>query len=502
MVSNLGQRGEVVKTGPFGAILKSKEFVSVGVPVLAVGNVQSGRLDLKNARLDHVTEKKAAELSAYCVCAGDVLFTRSGTIGRSAVVPCSAEGWLMSYHILRVRADQQLVDPRYLYLVFSGCPTSRQYTNESAIGTTRPGINTQVLESLPIPLPPRIEQERIVTEFERLKSHVNSANDHLAKVSTTLKAFRQAVLAAACSGRLTTEWRDSHPQLESASALLSRIAGLRTSKGEHKNKGKNDGDSGLNNFDLPDCPDSWEWATIQQVAEVRGGIQKQPKRTPRKNSFPYLRVANVLRDKLDLSEIYRMELFEGELETYQLERGDLLIVEGNGSLNEIGRSAVWTGAIEHCVHQNHIIRVRACLCSPDYLNIYWNSPVGRANVAQVAVTTSGLYSLSTAKVATLPVVIPSLEEQREIVRRVEALFALAVPIQRHLATATTQAERLTQAILAKAFKGELVPTEAALARREGRSFESAAALLARIRAAGAASSNNCAPSKQGKRRAK
>jgi type I restriction enzyme, S subunit len=111
--------------------------------------------------------------------------------------------------------------------------------------------------------------------------------------------------------------------------------------------------------DLSELPGSWSWQKIAEIASVRGGIQKKPKRTPRNNSYPYLRVANALRNKLDLSEIHQMELFEGELETYRLELNDLLIVEGNGSFTEIGRSALWTGAIENCVHQNHIIRVRA-----------------------------------------------------------------------------------------------------------------------------------------------
>jgi type I restriction enzyme, S subunit len=103
-------------------------------------------------------------------------------------------------------------------------------------------------------------------------------------------------------------------------------------------------------------------------------------------------------------------------------------------------------------------------------------------VVRVAVTTSGLYSLSTAKIAKLPVPIRSLAEQREIVRRVEALFKLADSVEERVAAVTLRAEKLMQAILAKAFRGELVPTEAELARREGRSYEAASALLARIRA--------------------
>ncbi len=73
-----------------------------------------------------------------------------------------------------------------------------------------------------------------------------------------------------------------------------------------------------------------------------------------------------------------------------------------------------------------------------------------------------------------------LAEQHEILRRVERLFALADAIAKQVAAGMARVETLTQAILAKAFRGELVPTETALARREGRIYEPAAALLARL----------------------
>ncbi len=77
--------------------------------------------------------------------------------------------------------------------------------------------------------------------------------------------------------------------------------------------------------------------------------------------------------------------------------------------------------------------------------------------------------------------LPPLEEQREIVRRVEALFKLADAIEKRVVIATARAEKLTQSILAKAFRGDLVPTEPELARRNGRTYEPASALLGRIK---------------------
>jgi len=128
---------------------------------------------------------------------------------------------------------------------------------------------------------------------------------------------------------------------------------------------------------------------MNQVTRIQGGIQKQPSRAPKHHSFPYLRVANVLRGRLDLSEVHNIELFGDELNVLWLQCGDLLIVEGNGSKNEIGRSALWNGAIKNAVHQNHIIRARLVAGEPQYLDYYWNSPDGSRRVGQVAGSTSG-----------------------------------------------------------------------------------------------------------------
>jgi len=117
----------------------------------------------------------------------------------------------------------------------------------------------------------------------------------------------------------------------------------------------------------------------------------------------------------------------------------------------------------------------------DYLGLYCQSPVGNDRLLDMS-TGSAQGVINTQAVATLPIPIPPEEEQDEIVRRVEALFKLGDAIEQRVAAASLRAEKLTQAILAKAFRGELVPTEAELARREGREYESASVLLERIQA--------------------
>jgi type I restriction enzyme S subunit len=163
-------------------------------------------------------------------------------------------------------------------------------------------------------------------------------------------------------------------------------------------------------------PAGWLRVSLADVAEVQGGIQKQQSRRPEKNKFPFLRVANVLRGSLNLTDVHEVELFDGELDRFRLRHGDLLVVEGNGSPAHIGRAARWQDAIPDCVHQNHLIRVRPSpILDSRYLELVWNSPDISEQLVRVASTTSGLYTLNTAKVKGVKIPFAPLAEQRRIV---------------------------------------------------------------------------------------
>ena len=209
--------GDAVLTGPFGAQLPSSEFVESGVPVLAIGNVQWNGISYEN--LKYVTEEKAKQLERYKVAAGDVLFTRSGTVGRAAVVPPEADDWLISYHLLRVRADFSVCIPEYLYLVFRGEVGIHERIAGRARGATRAGFNTTLLKTLPIPLAPLEEQRRIVARIEALFAQADILEAQVATTRRRLEQVDQAILARAFHGELVPQDPDDEP----ASVLLERI---------------------------------------------------------------------------------------------------------------------------------------------------------------------------------------------------------------------------------------------------------------------------------------
>lgn len=217
-----------VLTGPFGAQLPSKEFVPEGVPVIAIGNVGWGRLQLD--KLDHVKSEKALKLRRYTLRPGDVLFTRSGTVGRSAVVPDEANGWLMSYHLLRVRVDRNVCDPMYLYFVFRGNPEIQEQITEQARGATRPGFNTILLKRLRVPLAPMAEQREILCRMKDMFAWIDVIEAAVEATRRRADKLEQSILARAFRGDLLPQ----DPNDEPASALLDRIRTERIRSGARR----------------------------------------------------------------------------------------------------------------------------------------------------------------------------------------------------------------------------------------------------------------------------
>jgi type I restriction enzyme S subunit len=191
--------------------------------------------------------------------------------------------------------------------------------------------------------------------------------------------------------------------------------------------------------------------------------------------FPFLRVANVYANELRLDEVKTIGISESELSRVLLAPGDLLVVEGNGSIEQIGRVALWDGSIDPCLHQNHIIKVRFFLDGLPRWTLCWLlAPLGRIAIERAASSTSGLHTLSLSKVSRLPVPLAPVAEQLRATEEVDRLTTLALAAERGVTANTQRCARLRQSILKWAFEGRLVdqdPTD-----------EPASRLLERIQA--------------------
>lgn len=353
----------------------------------------------------------------YLLAPGDIVISRAGSIGFSYRL-VDVEPAVFASYLIRFRPSQ-LVDGRYV-ASFLQSPRYWQQVRAAAAGIALANVNAKKLAAIELPLAPRAEQERVVAVIEEQLSRLDAGVVVLERVRLNLKRVRAAVLQAAVSGQLTGAFAAAHL----------------------------------------DSPSERDVVTVGDIAEVSGGITKNPKRQPRSNPISFLRVANVQRDALDLNDVHEIEVFEGELDKLRLRRGDLLVVEGNGSPDQIGRSAIWDGSIDPCVHQNHLIRVRpGTRVLPAYLNLFWNAPSSIATIRAIASSTSGLYTLSTGKVRSIPVVLPPIAAQERIVAEVERQLSFVEALDSELVKACALGSSLRSSVLSAAFSGKLVPQD-------------------------------------------
>ena len=155
---------------------------------------------------------------------------------------------------------------------------------------------------------------------------------------------------------------------------------------------------------------------IGEICEVKGGLQKTQERAPKDNPARYLTVIHVQRNYINFDEPRYFEVTHKELEDLRLLPGDVLTVEGNGNKNEVGRTAIFRGELQDCIHQNHVIRIRPdkAKLNSDFLNYYLNSSFGQNVILKQSMSTSGLYTLSVGRVKNLEIPYPPLPEQRQI----------------------------------------------------------------------------------------
>ena len=366
--------------------------------------------------------------------------------------------------------DLPLVELKYFLYLLTHIRLDK-VDNSTAI----PSLSRDVYNGIEVPLAPLNEQRRIVSKIEELFSDLDDGEAALRRVQKLLASYRQAVLKAAVTGELTKAWREANQhRLGPRETLLQRI--LQTRREQWEGRGKYQEPQPPDTSDLPELPSGWIWARMEQLAYVMGGLTKNAKRKSLRLKRPMLRVANVYQNRLELDDIHQIGVTEAELDRVTLQDGDMLIVEGNGSRDQIGRMAIWGNQIPNCIHQNHIIKARfANKRVAKYVMAWFMSHKGREIIEKVASSTSGLYTLSLSKVDELVVPLPSLEEAEELVSQVDDVISRISALENWCKTELVRSATLRQSILKAAFSGQLVPQDA--------NDEPASALLERIQAA-------------------
>ena len=402
---------------------------------------------------------------------GNVLYGRLRPYLNKVIRPSFAG--VASTEFLVFRETPALANALLMHLLSSSDLVS--YASANSAGVNLPRISAKRLAGYRFPLAPLPEQHRIVAKIESLFAKLDEGVAALKRAEANLERYRASVLKAAVEGRLTEQWRRENPPEETGEELLHRILAERQKRWETEQlakfaaKGKKPPRNWKTKYNepvapdtsgLPELPEGWCWATVDQVGKVGSGITKGGrKRDAIRRAVPYLRVANVQRGHLDLSVIKTILASDAEIRRYSLKSGDVLFNEG-GDRDKLGRGWVWSGDLAECLHQNHVFRVRPFLrdYSSEFLSHYGNS-AGQEWFFRRATQSVNLASINQTVLRSLPVPLPPLREQQHIVRSLANALESKGTAGTEFTSQLNRATILRQSILKRAFEGRLVPQD-------------------------------------------
>jgi type I restriction enzyme S subunit len=431
-----------------GKMLDKSKNLGIPVQYLRNLNVRWFRFQLEDVLSLLASPDEIEKLS---IVDGDLLVCEGGEPGRCAVWRGGANDFVYQKALHRFRSHGGIVPEILMYMLRHHSETGA--LSDSFTGTTIKHLTRESLARLSVAVPPLNEQRRIAAKLDTTLAAVDACRQRLDGVAAILKRFRQAVLAAATSGELTREWREEMGGEESIKPV--RLGDV--------------------------------------IREMRNGLSPKPSLTP--PGVRILRIGAIRPGSIDFEDCRYLELSPKDAEQYALLDGDLIFTRYNGTLEFVGVCALVQNVPGGYVYPDKLIRVRCDkgLALPAFVELAFGSANARAQIELLVKSSAGQKGVSGADLKGIRFGLPSIPEQEEIVRRAQQLFTLAEQLEARLTAVRRIVERLTPALLAKAFRGELVPQDPG--------DEPASVLLERIRAARQAEAASSGPSRRGRKKA-
>lgn len=421
-----------------GFAFKSNSYVPAGEETFPI--IRISDLDGQNATDVHAVHVVNG-VDGFEVHKGDLLIAMSGaTTGKIGI-----------YNGVEPAYQNQRVGNIKLHSELYGCNRLKNHLISSlstqiikiAYGGAQPNISSKDIDKIEILIPPLAEQKEIADRLDKLLAQVAATQARLARIPEIIKQFRQSVLAAAVSGNLTEEWRKS------------------------------------NQIDISE----WKTTCFSEICkEITVGYVGKMSNKYTDTGIPFLRSQNVRAFEYSpLNLLYISDQFHKEIYKSRLEPGDLAIVRSGAP----GTTCVIPEHLGIANCSDLVIARPGPELFQKFGCVFMNSEIAIKNVADNKVGVAQQH-FNVGSMKKMPICLPNLQEQTEIVRRVEQLFAYADTIEQQAKAAKERVDKLTQAILAKAFRGELTADWRAANPELISGDNSAAALLARIQAERAA----------------
>ena len=359
---------------------------------------------------------------------------------------------------------------------------------QGAVGQRR--VPKVWLEDASVPLAPLPEQHRIVARIESLFAKLDEGVAALRRAEAKLERYRASILKAAVEGRLTKRWRRENPPRETGEELLQRILTERRKRWEDaqlakfaakrrkppKNWKKKYKEPVVpDTSGLPELPEGWCWATVDQVVVAMMNGYGRRSDTPGGTPRMVLRLADICHDQISYQSPRYLACTSQQIAKYKLAESDVLIVRVNGSADLVGRMVDCRDTLGDVLFCDHFIRAKCTTVeAAAWLRLCSNTERFRSHVEKTRVSTAGQHTVSQGVILPFALPLPPEKEALAVLALVDDLFSRSKPMESALVNGRVNASHLRQSILKRAFDGELIAQDPA--------DEPASVLLERIRA--------------------
>lgn len=383
-----------VVDGPFGSDLKASEYVSTGVPIARLQNIDRNAFITKNIRF--LTPDKAADLARHEFRPDDILITKLGDpLGKACIVPASIGRGVIVADLVRVRPDEKLVDRKYLTYAINSPTLVKQFELHTK-GTTRPRVNLSVLRQLPIPLAPREMQTEIVAEIEKQFSRLDEAVSNLLRVKANLNRYTDSVYA---------EVFGHEP-----------------------------------NCTLGDLIEEGPQNGLYLPKEMYG------------EGVPILRIDDYQTAWIrPLAELRRVKATPDQIATWSLRESDLVINRVN-SMTHLGKCALIPAALAGTVFESNMMRMRLKEdVLPKYVEHYLASRLGKTRLTENAKWAVNQASINQKDVQATPITLPGRGVQQLIVADIDRRLSIIKGTEIEVQANIRRAQALRRSVLSKSF---------------------------------------------------
>ncbi|GAA0594290.1 restriction endonuclease subunit S [Caenispirillum bisanense] len=447
-----------------------------GIPLIRSLNIHYD--GFRHDGIAFLNDEQAEALRNVVVEAGDVLLNITGaSIGRVATAPPEVAGARVNQHVSIIRPCSGVLSE--FVRAFLAAPAMQRWINDENYGVTRQALTKEMIENISLPLPPLAEQRRIVEKIEALTARSRRAKEALAALPALLDRYRQSVLAAAFRGDVTADWRAAHPSTD-ASAFLRALSETRAVAVAGRSRPKPAAAIPAD-LDLPELPRSWVWASLDEALSgiVAGKSFRCDERPPEQDEIGLVKISAVTWGEFDEAESKTVRGGEVLDEKIRVKRGDFLLSRAN-TIELVGACVIVREVEKRLYLSDKVLRLDFVDDLVKRWALQWlRSPFGRFQLER---SSSGnqmsMRNIAQDRLREVAMPLPPRDEMLKILERLERALNQAEAQKRTVEAAAPRLATLAQSILAKAFRGELVPQDPA--------DEPASVLLGRIRAERAA----------------